>query len=69
MSAYLTRASVRSVTESRETLLQSAAALFDALRTGAVEPVISARYPLSQAAEAHVALETRRTTGSLILEP
>jgi NADPH:quinone reductase-like Zn-dependent oxidoreductase len=43
--------------------------LFDALRRGILEVEIGQRYPLSDAAEAHRALESRRTTGSSILLP
>jgi NADPH:quinone reductase len=43
--------------------------LFDALRRGVLEVEIGQRYALSDAAEAHRALESRRTTGSSILLP
>jgi NADPH2:quinone reductase len=35
----------------------------------AVEARIGARFPLAEAAEAHRALEARRTTGSTLLIP
>ena len=41
----------------------------DAIRTGAIKPLIGARYPLADAARAHADLEGRRTTGKLLLFP
>jgi NADPH2:quinone reductase len=43
--------------------------LFDAMRRGIVNVEIGQRFALSDAAEAHRALEARRTTGSSILLP
>ena len=43
--------------------------LFGALRAHILTVEIGQRYPLSEAAEAHRALEARRTTGSTILLP
>jgi NADPH:quinone reductase-like Zn-dependent oxidoreductase len=43
--------------------------LFDALRRGIVSVEIGQRFALSDAAEAHRALEARRTTGSSVLLP
>ena len=43
--------------------------LFDALRRGIVDVEIGQRFALSDAADAHRALEARRTTGSTILLP
>jgi NADPH:quinone reductase-like Zn-dependent oxidoreductase len=43
--------------------------LFDALRRGIVHVEIGQRFALRDAAEAHRALEARRTTGSSILVP
>jgi NADPH2:quinone reductase len=56
-------------TATREELLLSAAALFDMVRRKAVRIDIGQSFPLAQAAEAHRALESRRTTGSTILIP
>ncbi|HEY4018323.1 MAG TPA: quinone oxidoreductase [Pseudonocardiaceae bacterium] len=41
----------------------------DAISTGAIRPLIGARYPLADAATAHADLENRRTTGKLLLFP
>lgn len=43
--------------------------LFDAMQAGQLQVRIGARFPLAEAAEAHRALEGRRTTGKVILEP
>jgi NADPH2:quinone reductase len=68
-SLYLTRPTLMDYTATREELLQSAAALFDAVRRKAVRIDVGQSFPLAQAAEAHRALESRRTTGSTILVP
>ncbi|MSO64696.1 MAG: quinone oxidoreductase [Alphaproteobacteria bacterium] len=52
----------------RANLLAAAAALFDVLRKNIVVVRIGQRYALRDAAQAHVDLEARRTTGSTILE-
>jgi NADPH:quinone reductase len=43
--------------------------LFGVVGRGEVKIQIGGRWPLAQAAEAHIALERRETTGSLILTP
>ena len=43
--------------------------LFDRLSAGVVRAEVAHRYNLSDAADAHRALETRRTTGSIVLLP
>ena len=43
--------------------------LFKAVDNGWVKIKVSQRFPLAQAAEAHRALESRATTGSLVLIP
>lgn len=66
-SLFLTRPTLFDYIATREELEQSAASLFDAVRTGKVKVDIGQRFPLSQAAEAHRALESRQTVGSTIL--
>jgi NADPH2:quinone reductase len=48
---------------------QAAKDLFALVEQGVIRPVIGARYPLAQAADAHRALEARQTTGATILLP
>ena len=66
-SLFLTRPTLFDYIATREDLEASAASLFDAVRSGKVKADIGQRFPLSQAAEAHRALEARQTTGSTIL--
>ena len=42
-------------------------ALFSVVQSGAVKIDVGQVYPLADAAKAHVALESRRTTGSTVL--
>jgi NADPH2:quinone reductase len=68
-SLYLTRPTLMDYTATREELLTSATALFDVVRRKAVHIEIGQSFPLAQAAGAHRALESRKTTGSTILIP
>ena len=43
--------------------------LFSAVRSGALDVRIGARFPLADAGLAHAALEGRRTTGKVLLDP
>jgi NADPH2:quinone reductase len=56
-------------TASRADLVQAADELFDVVASGAVRIEINQRFPLREAADAHRALEGRRTTGSTVLLP
>ena len=68
-SLYVTRPMLGAYTATREELLASAQALFDVVQSGAVRIRISHEYALRDAANAHRALESRATTGSIILIP
>ena len=68
-SLFLTRATLFTYVAERADLLESSAALFDVLARGAVKPAVHARFSLERAADAHDALESRGTTGSLVLTP
>lgn len=68
-SVFVTRATVKTVTSDRPAYLRHAARFFAALADGTLRPVIGGRYSLRDGAEAHRALESRRTTGSLVLLP
>jgi NADPH2:quinone reductase len=68
-SLYLTRPVLMAYTAARSDLLDSARALFDVVRSGAVRVRIGATVPLKNAADAHRDLEARRTTGSVVLVP
>jgi len=66
-SLYLTRPTLFHYIATRSELEQSAEDLFEVVRSGKVKIEVKQTFPLSQAAEAHRALEARRTTGSTIL--
>jgi NADPH2:quinone reductase len=46
-----------------------AADLFDMVTSGKVKIEVNQKFPLADAAKAHIALESRKTTGSTILLP
>jgi NADPH2:quinone reductase len=68
-SLYVTRPSLAAYTATREELEQSARALWAVVESGAVRIVVRQTYPLHDAARAHRDLESRRTTGSIVLLP
>jgi NADPH2:quinone reductase len=68
-SLYVTRPTGAHYFPNRDSLLEGAKALFDAILSGAIRVEIGRTYPLTEAAEAHRALEARETTGSVVLLP
>jgi len=68
-SLYITRPTLLSYTSTRADLEATAQDLFDIVASGQVKVSIGQRFPLAQAADAHRALEARKTTGSTILLP
>ena len=68
-SLYLTRPGIAAYTAKREDLVAMANELFDVVDSGKVRIEINQRYALKDAAQAHLDLEARRTTGSTILLP
>ncbi len=68
-SLFLTRPSLVHYVATREELVASAAAVFEAVRSGAVRVDIQHRYALAEAARAHADLEGRRTIGPIVLTP
>lgn len=68
-SLFLTRPTLWDYTATREDLLASAKALFEAVGSGAVRIEIRRTWPLEGAAEAHRALEGRETVGASLLIP
>ena len=67
-SLYLTRPTLMTYTAAREDLLESAGALFAAVKKG-LKIEVNQTYPLKDAAQAHRDLEARKTTGSTVLLP
>lgn len=68
-SLFFTRPTLATYTAKRADLERTAQDLFDVVASGAVKIHVNQTFPLKDAAEAHRALEARRTTGSTILLP
>jgi NADPH2:quinone reductase len=68
-SLYLTRPSLATYTAKRSDLEKVAADLFDVVSRGVVKIEVNQTYALKDAAAAHIALESRKTTGSTVLLP
>lgn len=68
-SLFLTRPTLMDYVGTPAELAAAAEALFAMILSGKLKVEIGLRAPLSEAAEAHRALEGRRTTGSVILIP
>ncbi len=68
-SLFLTRPSVFAYTSTRQELLAHANAVFEWVTDGKLKLHIDRTFPLAQAAEAHIALASRQTTGKLLLIP
>jgi NADPH2:quinone reductase len=66
-SIFVTRPTLFDYATNREERLALATLLFDRIAAGDVRVAIDQRFPLADAAQAHRALEARRTTGSTIL--
>jgi NADPH2:quinone reductase len=66
-SLYLTRPTLFHYIATREQLENSARELFDIVAKGKVKIEVQQRFALKDAAEAHRALQDRKTTGSTIL--
>ena len=68
-SLFLTRPSLFAYTASREELVQRASEVLGWIRDGKLKLRMEFEFPLKDAAEAHRALEGRRTTGKVLLVP
>ncbi len=68
-SLYLTRPSLAYYTATREELLWRANDVLNWLASGQIKLNIEKTYPLAEAAQAHIDLESRKTTGKLLLIP
>jgi NADPH2:quinone reductase len=66
-SIYLTHPSVSNYTVTRAELLATADDLFAMVASGKIKIEISRSYPLQDAPRAHADMESRRTTGSIVL--
>ncbi|XP_073306148.1 uncharacterized protein [Primulina huaijiensis] len=68
-SLFLTRPTLMHYNVSRDQLLEAAGEVFANVVSGVLRVRINHTYPLSQAAQAHSDLESRKTTGSVVLVP
>ena len=68
-SLTVTRPTLATYIASREDLEKASDTVFGVLRDGTVKVDISRRYALADTARAHADLESRNTTGVMILEP
>lgn len=68
-SLYVTRPTLFTHASTPERLAAMAKDLFDVVAAGVVKIPVHAHYPLSEAAQAHRDLESRRTTGAAVLTP
>src|ERR1043165_9828590 len=68
-SLFATRPTLNHYAAKREDLLAIANDLFDVVGSGAVKIDVKGTYALKDAKRAHEDLESRKTTGSLILVP
>jgi len=68
-SVHLSYPSVGHHVRTRAALLARTGELFEFLKTGDLRVRIGNRYPLSEAAQAYTDIESRRTTGKLLLIP
>jgi NADPH2:quinone reductase len=68
-SLFLTRPTLFHYIAKSSELARGARELFDVVGSGKVKVRIGKAYPLAEAAQAHRDLESRKTTGSLVLTP
>ncbi len=66
-SLFVTRPNLRDYVAERDELLRRADDLFARIADGRLRIRIGGRFPLAEAAAAHAALESRRSTGKLLL--
>jgi NADPH2:quinone reductase len=68
-SLFITRPTLGHYAATRKDLEAMAADLFQMVTSGKVKIEVNQKFPLADAARAHIALESRKTTGSTILLP
>jgi len=68
-SLYVTRPTLFNYNDTREKLMESANQVFNMIRNGKVSIKIGAKYELKNAVQAHKDLESRKTSGCIILRP
>jgi NADPH2:quinone reductase len=68
-SLYVTRPTLATYIAARADLVERSNALFEVVKSGKVKIETTGKYKLADAAQAHRDLESRKTTGSVILVP
>ncbi|CAI9092008.1 OLC1v1027139C1 [Oldenlandia corymbosa var. corymbosa] len=68
-SLTLTRPSMMHYTSTQDELLESAGEVFANIVSGVLKVRVNHTYPLSEAAQAHADIESRKTSGSVVLIP
>ncbi len=67
-SLFVTRPTLKDYTATREELMSRAGDVLRAVQAGTLKVRMEYSYPLAEAAQAHRDLESRKTTGKLLLE-
>lgn len=67
--SFITRATVGSVIENKNSLEENCKKYFKALKDKAIKPRIDSIFKLEDAGKAHEILENRKNIGSIVLEP
>ena len=68
-SLYVQRPTLHTYTRTREMLRERADKVLDLVKDGKLKVRIGARYPLADARQAHIDLQSRKTTGKILLLP
>ncbi|MBB6144840.1 NADPH2:quinone reductase [Silvibacterium bohemicum] len=68
-SLYVTRPTLRNYTSTREDLVARATSVFEAVAAGRLKVRMEHTHPLDEAAQVHVDLASRKTTGKVLLIP
>ena len=68
-SLFYTRPSLMGYTLNREELIHCSNKLFEKMKNKDVKSNIYKKFKLEEAEEAHVLLQSRKSSGSIILEP
>ena len=68
-SLFMTRPTLAHYTATREELLERAGEVFEWVQTGVIKIRMDLTYPLPQAEDAHERLESRASTGKILLLP
>ncbi|KAJ7949496.1 Quinone oxidoreductase [Quillaja saponaria] len=68
-SLFLTRPTLMQYVVTRDELLEAAGEVFANIASGVLKVRVNHTYPLSEAAQAHADIESRKTSGSVVLVP